>query len=471
MNVNGLLNRYFSRLLWFDVRSLAVFRISLGILILLDLWVRSADMVLFYTDDGMLSAARIFPRYWSIHAWSGSVEWIQFLFMLQAALALAVIIGWRTRWTLLLTAILMISLNMRNPALNNAGDQLLRLVLVMSLFLPLDKCFTYRNWSFKIREGQQENYQCYSSWIFAYMLQLILVYSISGFSKNNETWNTGYGLHYAMHLHTYAKGSAQTLLQFPVLLKMLNYYVLMIERFGWILLMVPVHVQSIRLVLVVVFSSFHIGLIFFMELGMFPWIGVLVWLPLIPSAFWEWVMRWNTWQISFKKPVKIDIRKENKWKYSLLFSFLFIMIYDNVTKRKEIPKVRWVESVMRQTKLTQGWGLFSGPKKFDGWVVTEAILKNGSKIDLMRDGADYTEVRPEVVSAQYENHRYRKFIKGIRKSYAAYRLDYLKCLVRQWNEHHDEQSQVEAVTLYLLKQDILKEGGYGPVERQKLTSI
>src|SRR6266850_3570838 len=85
-----------------DPRSLALFRMAMGALLLADLAIRATDLNAMYTDDGMFSRAEICRRAttvwnWSFHFGSGSWGYQAMLFGIAAALALAVLVGFETR--------------------------------------------------------------------------------------------------------------------------------------------------------------------------------------------------------------------------------------------------------------------------------------------------------------------------------------------------------------------------------------
>src|SRR5262245_42318967 len=110
-----------------DLRSLAVFRIGLALLLLSDLVGRAADLVAHYSDDGVLPRSAIAtPRYVSLHLLDGSADFQAALFVLAGLFAAALLVGW---WTRLATAgswFLLMSLHARNPMVLQGGDTLLR---------------------------------------------------------------------------------------------------------------------------------------------------------------------------------------------------------------------------------------------------------------------------------------------------------------------------------------------------------
>ncbi|UXP31848.1 HTTM domain-containing protein [Reichenbachiella agarivorans] len=452
-----------------DLRSLSLFRIFLGIFLCVDLGIRFSDVEMFYSDLGVLSSSYISRINWSIHAWYGSVEWQYFLFGLSAVSALLLLLGFYTRVATVVAYVLTASVQLRNPAVNNAGDLLLACVLFISIFLPLSSYFSLD--SRKVQsEGQK--FSSYSSpWVAVYLLQLILLYSISGFSKNNGTWNfDGLGIYYALNLHTYAKSSAIYLLYYPWILWLLNYLTLFLERVLWLGLLIPRKNGWIRSVLVLSFMSFHLGLFCFMELGTFPFLGMIIWIPLIPAIFWRWI----SYVVS--KSIVLDKYKNeiyNQWNNRGLwlsaFLFVFLMIYSATGFKPWFGHPRYLDSVIKNSRLKQEWSLFSGPKKYDGWLVVEGKLQDGQVVDLLRNGAEINWEKPALFSAQFPNHRQRKYFKSLRTGFISYRSKYLDWVMSKWNQEHPE-NQVESATFYFLEEAILPNGQFGSVKKKSLST-
>src|SRR5215831_12295648 len=103
-----------------DLRSLAVFRISLALLILFDLANRSADLTAHYTDLGVLPRGEMIspiPSGWplSLYFMSGSPHVQVGLFLLAALFAVLLLVGYHTRWMTVASWMLLASLHVRNP--------------------------------------------------------------------------------------------------------------------------------------------------------------------------------------------------------------------------------------------------------------------------------------------------------------------------------------------------------------------
>src|SRR6056297_2882672 len=185
---------WFARLVgrWFeiDLRALAAFRISLGLLLIVDLVARSRSLGAFYTDSGVLPREALFSDYtnvYSLHAISGAA-WAQtVLFCIAGAFALALVVGYRTRIATIVSWLLLVSLHARNPMVLNSGDILLRMLLFWGIFLPLDDC-----WSVSADRSSRGRSSIASIATIALLLQVVLMYATNAVHKSrSDLWMDG----------------------------------------------------------------------------------------------------------------------------------------------------------------------------------------------------------------------------------------------------------------------------------------
>ena len=130
------------RLFSIDLRSLAAFRMALGVLLLADLVMRAQDLSAHYTDWGVLprdilSAHFLSPLRFSLHLVTGSFSGQVFIFLLAGVFALALLVGFCTPLVTCASWLLLLSVQARNPSVLNAGDALLHLLLFWGMFVPL----------------------------------------------------------------------------------------------------------------------------------------------------------------------------------------------------------------------------------------------------------------------------------------------------------------------------------------------
>ncbi|GAA0628037.1 HTTM domain-containing protein [Streptomyces crystallinus] len=70
----------------------------------------------------------------SVLRWSGGQLWFEVFYLLSAAVAVALLLGWRTRTTSLLFLVSVLSLDHRNENVLNAGDTIFRITAVYLVF-------------------------------------------------------------------------------------------------------------------------------------------------------------------------------------------------------------------------------------------------------------------------------------------------------------------------------------------------
>ncbi len=103
-----------------DLRSLALFRVGLAILIIADLISRARDLSAFYTDAGVLSRAESIANSHFLQVslyWISGNQWIVGgLFVLAGLVALLLGLGYRTRLMAILSWMLLLSLETETPS-------------------------------------------------------------------------------------------------------------------------------------------------------------------------------------------------------------------------------------------------------------------------------------------------------------------------------------------------------------------
>jgi hypothetical protein len=128
-------------LLALDLRSLALLRIGIGALLLLEFGQLWAQAGAFLGEQGILPRSLLLRTVWN-PLWFSlatvvSKPWeLHVFFALLCAVAVALTLGWHTRWSTFFAWVALISLHSRNPLIFDRGDDLLRLTLFWALLLP-----------------------------------------------------------------------------------------------------------------------------------------------------------------------------------------------------------------------------------------------------------------------------------------------------------------------------------------------
>lgn len=355
-----------------DPRSLALFRILLGATLLLDLASRLPWLKEFYTDQGVLprsvlARSEFLDQWLCFHLGFGDWWGLFGLFLLQASLAIALLVGWHTRPVVLLNWLLLNSLHVRNPFLNDRGDMELALLLFWSFFLPLGAC-----WSLDARQGRTATTSHKGLAATCLVVQLALIYLCAGFLKYGEFWLArGDGLYHSLQSPLFATPLAGILLNTPGwFLTALNYLIVAAEVFVGFLLLTPRSVPLLRGLAVGLVVSFHLAVALLFHLGLFPWIGIVGVVALVPGGWWE-VSLWRRFARSRdgRMPELPYPATEPFARRAFLGLCLFLVVLCNLATRAEgeaFQRPDWAIKLSAALRLEQHWDLFSPHPPFNG---------------------------------------------------------------------------------------------------------
>ena len=124
-----------------NLYSLGLFRIALAVALLIELSERSLVYTVYYSEQGiwpteLMQTRSSYVHNWvSIHSWCGGV-FMPYLFALQIAAAVALLIGYRTHAAAALSWYLYNSLTLRNVWLSYIADRYFHVLLLYAICLP-----------------------------------------------------------------------------------------------------------------------------------------------------------------------------------------------------------------------------------------------------------------------------------------------------------------------------------------------
>lgn len=419
-----------------DLRALALLRIGVAAIILLDLAVRSTDLEAHYSNLGVLPVGALVEHAWtpyqfSLHASSGLWQTQAVLFLIAASAAVALLVGYHTRLATLASWILLISLQNRNPLIGQGGDDLLRMLLFWGFFLPWG-----RVWS---RDAQRlsppTSYAYCSAATVAYIVQLALLYWCTAILKNGREWtHDGTALYYALSLDQLLLPGGRLLYPHPKLLQFLTFATWYVELLLPFALFIPVKVSWWRTLVIGTLAVFHLGISLTLFVGLFFIINFVSLLGLLPPAALDWLaprlsrhgqrtknwyLRIPTWQFPWRvrveqaRPFSLgSLRIAHAAKEAAVLGALFYVCWwniDDISKpgRWMAESTRWLGYLFR---IDQHWGMFA-PTVFkdDGWFILEGTTKNGTVLDLNRNGAPVAYGKPHAIVKLFKNDRWRKY--------------------------------------------------------------
>ena len=449
---------WFRSVFQFDLRSLATFRILVGLTLISDLIFRASRFGEMYTESGIVpielskSAFRILcgeevaSNVWSIYWANSETAYQAALFGLAMIFAMMLTTGLFTRLATLGSWILLVSLHARNPLVLTSGDFILKMSLFWSIFLPLGA-----RWSLDAKRLTR-TFTTDSLASFAtagFMLQVIFMYFFTGLAKLNGDWFSGNAMYYVLRLDIYITEFGRGLLSHDGLLKFTCWATLFAEVLLIWTMLLSWKNGFFRMLNLIVYWSFHIGIGLCMDIGLFPIICMVIWLPLIPTWVWD------------RKSTAEETNPRKKLDQPILLNVLcgtligFILLWNvfNIQSRTTnaiAHRIGWATAVKIGYffHIDQHFQMFGHPPKESPWFVYEAKLRDGSSIDLFRQ-APVTHERPESVRLSIPGHHWRKYHRNlVHPRYAKLRQSLVDYMVKKWNREHGEDQQVDELKVF-----------------------
>ena len=436
----------FAALFAIDLRTLALFRVALGLILLADIGQRLLDFHVFYTDDGVWPVAEAWNEkgrpagLWSLHLLSGSPQWQGALFAIEALAATAVALGWRTRAATILAWLLLASVQTRNPFVLGGGEIVMRLLFFWAMWLPLGA-----RWSLDARRSGVTRHGSALSWATAGLLvQIALIYVFNAVFKTDPAWrSTGLAISQALSIEIYSRPFGQSLLAWPEALRWLTHGTLLLEAFGPLIAFIPWRNWHWRLLAVLLFIGFHAGLAATMRLGLFPYFCIVGWLAFLPAELWD---RGRT----VAAPV---LRSRWPADAAAAFCLLFIVCW-NLNTRWPGLIPRSVRPFAYALRIDQKWNMFSPrPWRREGWYVPVGTYPGGKEVNLLTGESPVEWRRPLRMSDPIPSPAWRKYAIALRaKGRDNRRHLYLDWLVRRWQSGHPDAPEFVKLELYYLQE-------------------
>ncbi len=467
---SGALRRYFSSICYLDLRSLAAFRIGIGLCMLWDLADRSRDLTIHYTEQGFHPISAVFLTFpqalWSLH-WLNDCYYFQFfLFLIHVLCVLCFTAGIKTRLFTALSWVMLVSLQNRNELVNHGGDQVLRVLLFWSLFLPLGKCFSIDH--ARAPSNTADVPPCYSAWTIGFIFQVVIVYWMAVINRSDDSWWVeGSALQHVLNLDFLVTDFGRWLGTHHTFVTLLTNGTMCLELVGPGLLLIPTRTGVLRSLVVAIFCCFHLAITATLRIPFFSSVMVCSWLALLPPRSWrnkplptQCLVPYMAGRQAGSRTMKLE-RSLRCWDvlphaiigYFLSYQILVVCLLKHLFTPD--PRVlQWLTVPARMVRMDQSWNLFApGPLKEDFLLSVLGCLSDGTLIDLLRGSRVSGLDAIRWPSHPYRNERWLKLAVNLftrrNQTFSSATSISLKllgtALVRQWNSQHDSTM---AVTKY-----------------------
>lgn len=274
-----------------DLRSLALFRIAMALIVLWDVVNRVPNLRIHYTDAGVMPRSLLVDEFvrwrWSVNLINDTWTFQLLCLFVTAAAAVCLMLGYRTRLMAVIVFVMITSLQVRNPLVLSGADTFLRVLLFWMMFLPLGAVWSLDRRAAG-RAAERISNRFLSLATVGLFAQIAFVYLFTALLKSDPEWRTdGTALEYALHAHHITRSFGEYLAQFPEFLRLLTHGTLVLEFSVIVLMFSPVFNGPLRTFAVVAVTGLHIGIFLTMDVGLFPFISSACMLAVLPTWFWE----------------------------------------------------------------------------------------------------------------------------------------------------------------------------------------
>jgi hypothetical protein len=410
-----------------------------------------------------------------LHQLGASFAYQAALFVVAAACASMLLVGYRTRLATVASWVLLASLHGRNPYIGDLGDEVLRQVLFWCMFLPLGRCFSL--------DARRQASTCASGphlsiATVALLGQLVIVYFVGAVLKSGDDWGRdGTAIYYMLSQDWMVKPFGRSLLAYRGVLESMTRVVLVFEYVGPWFLLWPLTWGRLRTAAVAAFWAFHLTLVLMVSLGIFPWILCAALTAFLPPWFWDRLAslpalagaRFHLHRLlgqparpgPVRDPAVLAagagrpgaLRRAAAVAPNAVCGVLFVhVLAANGATVFDLEPPRWQAAAGRALGLNQNWVMYA-PKvpRADGWYVLHGALASGSIVDLSDPGAVPTWDRPPQLWATHDSWRWAIYTFRLEDpAWRSHLLRYAAWLCEDWNSRHQNGERLVELQIHFM---------------------
>lgn len=426
-----------------DPRSLAIFRMMTGGILVADAVLRTRDFHLMFAPDGMfppdvLRGYEADPTVWSA-CFLNDAEWWQACVLGAEGLAgAALALGFHTRVAIVVAWIAAVSVLRRTMPATNSGDIWLTQLLFWGMFLPLGGV-----WSLDARSSRTTT-PSGCPLAVPLVLQVAAVYVAAGLSKIGGGWLTGDAISNALSVHDHGTPLGDWVASLGWTSAPFTWGVLALELLGpFVFLAVPR--PAVRAAVVLAFLGFHAAIAALMTVGLFAPIGIAAWSALVPSAVWD----------RFVAPSRFvhgtsDTRScHTPASAQALFGAVAVVAWLHaIGPWAERPLPKPVSAIVNIACLRQDWGMFGDVPPQKQWVYGRAALADGRLVDPLRGGRPLEQDLPTGGYFSLPHHRWHKIFWELPKPrMRVFAAPVASAIAREWNATHPQPERIVSLEL------------------------
>lgn len=293
---------------WFSETSplvVAVFRILIGIILILFILLLTCDLFVWFGQYGITSnqTARNFAQFVGLNVLNINRDNDGFLlafFTLFFLAAVSMTVGYKTRLSTFIVYLCLTSLYHRNPFLFNSGDTYMRVMSVWLIFSASGQALSLDNW-LKGKQSADLIYKPVSIWPQRLLqLQLNLVYLHTVVAKAwGDSWVDGTAVYYSTRIEDLVRVKIPYIFDQLWLCQFFSWGTLVIEAALFSL----IWIKELRYYVIVLAVFFHLMIDLHMNIPLFEWIMIFSYVLFIDSEDLRRFLLWGRSKLLPEKEV------------------------------------------------------------------------------------------------------------------------------------------------------------------------
>lgn len=303
-----------------DTRTLGLFRIAFGLLLISNLLDRTGffgdDLVSFYSNDGLWpNHYALFlpptPGYWTLLAGFSTPTEVRVAMAAVLGVYVLYTVGWKTRLMQVLALVCLESVNFRFLLPQHGGTVVMNILALWTVFLPLGDRFSLDALFSSLRHHDDSGAEALKArgWavdrvaqrtglaVFGVFFNYAVIYFFNTVHKQGAAWHDGSAVHYLLWQNRMATTLAAWLrVNEPAFLSpLLTYGTLVVEGALVVLILSPVLQRWLRPAALVCIWGLHGSIATLTTLGPFSYTMMTFGLLCTTPGLWAWLeLRWAT---------------------------------------------------------------------------------------------------------------------------------------------------------------------------------
>ena len=357
-------------------------RIGVAILLLYDWLQRLANFELLYTEKGIFSngflqhSGYLGSGDWSLFFLSGSEKFTLTLFAIGILFSVAMLVGVFTSFSIVISWVLQVSIQNKNPFVLHSGDSLLLLVLILFFFLNLSKDISSQEKRRKELEFLGLNFFIFFLAILGFIFITTSLHFISALNKFSKEWLSDFNaVYYVFSNKDYSRNFTSVFLNYPLILKFFCISTVAIEFIAPLLILAGFRCKKFKNIGLLLLLILQAGMLFFLTISWFNFLVIilLLFVWLIPFEFIV-----ENIKIFFSKGAINSIFKLKAFSAYLIFILICCSTLLNI-RQFPYQASKSLSFTLRLLKINADWAMFSPSVRKDQVLIQ---IKNGKSSNL-----------------------------------------------------------------------------------------